>query len=130
MQLMGGLPAQALSPGRGWQQGILSLRPLMHLITSSKTWIIDLGSGRLLPTMPLALPGDAVIETTQAGDWANHQTMANLIALVEQDLAQNAPAMAALAQGTTVHLRDLDRDEDSPAVRLTLQWCFTWAYGG
>ncbi|WP_198806898.1 hypothetical protein [Leptolyngbya sp. BL0902] len=128
MQLMGGLPAQVLSPGRGWQQGILSLRPLMQLTTSSKTWIIDLGSGRLLPTLPLALPGDAVIETTQAGDWANHQTIATLIALVNQDLAQYAPAMAELAEGTDVHLRDLAVEEAESLVRLTLHWCFTWAY--
>lgn len=130
MQLMGGLPAQVLSPGRGWQQGILSLRPLMQLTTGSKTWIIDLGSGRLLPTPPLALPGDAVVETTQAGDWANHQTIAALITLVDQDLAQYAPAMVELAQGISVHLRDSTVDEESPATRLTLQWCFTWAYGG
>lgn len=130
MQLMGGLPAQVLSPGRGWQQGILSLRPLMQLATSSKTWIIDLGNGRLLPTLPLALPGEAVVETTQAGDWANHQTITALLALVEQDLAQYAPAMADLAQGTVVHLRDLDVEDEGSPVRLTLQWCFTWAYGG
>lgn len=130
MQLMGGLPAQVLSPGRGWQQGILSLRPLMHLTTESKTWIIDLGNGRLLPTTPLALPGEAVLETTQAGDWANHQTIAALIDLVEQDLAQYAPAMAELAQGTPVHLRDLDVEDEGSPVQLALQWCFTWAYGG
>lgn len=130
MQLMGGLPVQVLSPGRGWQQGILSLRPLMQLVTGSKTWIIDLGSGRLLPTLPLVLPGDAVVETTQAGDWANHQPIAALLALVDQDLAQHAPAMVELPQGTAVHLRDLAVEEDAPTVWLTLQWCFTWAYGG
>ncbi|MEY3298916.1 MAG: hypothetical protein RLZZ597_2176 [Cyanobacteriota bacterium] len=130
MQLMGGLPAQVLAPGRGWQQGILSLRPLMQLATDSKTWIIDLGSGRLLPTLPLTLSGDAVIETTQAGDWANHQTIVALIDLVNQDLAQGAPAMAELTQGTAVHLRCLDPEEDSASAHLILQWCFTWAYGG
>lgn len=129
MQLMGGLPAQVLSPGRGWQQGILSLRPLMQLATDSKTWIIDLGSGRLLPTLPLALPGDAVIETTQAGDWANHQTIAAMLVLVDQELAQSAPAMAELTQGTPVHLRDLAVESEGAPVRLTLQWCFTWACG-
>lgn len=130
MQLMGGLPAQVLSPGRGWQQGILSLRPLMGLVTESKTWILDLGSGRLLPTAPLALQGEAVIETSQAGDWANHQTIAALLQLVEQDLAQYAPAMAELTQGTAVYLRCLEAEEDSAPAQLTLQWCFTWAYGG
>lgn len=101
----------------------------MQLVTDSKTWIIDLGNGRLLPTAPLALPEDAVIETTQAGDWANHQTIAALIRLVEQDVGQYAPAMAELAQGTAVHLRCLDTEEEQIA-QLTLCWCFTWAYGG
>lgn len=130
MQLMGGLPAQVLSPGRGWQQGILSLRPLMILGTGSKTWVIDLGSGRLLPAEPLALSGDAVIETTQAGDWANHQAIESLIHLVEQDLTQNCPAIAELVHGLPVQLRSLEGEAEDCPARLTLQWCFTWAYGG
>ncbi|MFH7244429.1 MAG: hypothetical protein ACHWZW_16460 [Spirulina sp.] len=130
MQLMGGLPAQVLSPGRGWQQGILSLRPLMILGMGSKTWVIDLGSGHLLPAEPLTLPGDAVIETTQAGDWANHQTIGDLLNLVERDLRQNSSAMAELAHGLPIHLRGLEGEEDDRPAQLTLQWCFTWAYGG
>lgn len=130
MQLMGGLPAQVLSPGRGWQQGILSLRPLMVLGTESKAWMIDLGSGRLLPAEPLALSMEAVIETTQAGDWANHQTIGDLVCLVERDLSQNSPAMAELVRGLSVQLRGLGAEGDDGLARLTLQWCFTWAYGG
>lgn len=36
MQLMGGVPAQLLCPGRNWQQGVLSLRSLMHLTTTDR----------------------------------------------------------------------------------------------
>jgi hypothetical protein len=130
MQLMGGLPAQVLCPGRGWQQGILYLRSLMRLTTETRSWIIDLGSGRLLPTDPLALPEDAVIETAHTGDWANHQTMAELAALVQQDLSHYAPALAALATGTSVNLHRLETEEGCQTATLALSWCFTWAYGG
>jgi hypothetical protein len=127
MQLMGGLQAQVLSPERGWQPGTLYLRSLLRLTTPTQTWLIDLGNGKLMPTEPHALPEDAVIETTDPSAWANHQTIAALEALVNQDLAQYAPAMAALSQGTAVNLYCLDTEDSHQPAKLSLSWCFTWA---
>lgn len=128
MQLMGGVPAQLLCPGRNWQQGVLSLRSLMHLTTTDRTWIIDLGHGRLLPAAPLALPEDTVVDTLDPSNWANHKTIGDLAALVHQDLTTHAPAIAALGQGVAVNLHRLETEEGRQDATLTLTWCFTWAY--
>ncbi len=127
MQLMGGLQAQVLCPGCGWQPGTLHLRSLLHLVTPTETWLIDLSTGKLLLIEPSALPADAVLETTDTAAWANHHTMAELEGLVSQDLAQHAPAMAALGQGTDVNLHCLESKEGYQAARLSLSWRFTWA---
>lgn len=128
MQLMGGVPAQLLCPGRNWQQGVLSLRSLMHLVTTDRTWIIDLGHGRLLPADPLALSEETVVETSDPSNWANHQTIGDLAALVNRDLSAHAPSLAALEHGVAVNLHRLESEEGRQDATLTLTWCFTWAY--
>ncbi|NJL46638.1 MAG: hypothetical protein HC929_02920 [Leptolyngbyaceae cyanobacterium SM2_5_2] len=126
MQLMGGLQAQVLCPGRGWQPGTLYLCSFMHLTTSAQTWLIDLGNGNLMLTEPPALPAAAVLEITDTSTWASHQTIADLETLVSQDLTRHTPAIVALCQGTTVNLHCLDTKDGYQDARLSLKWCFTW----
>ncbi|MBE9159756.1 hypothetical protein IQ265_23395 [Nodosilinea sp. LEGE 06152] len=124
MQLMGGVSAQVLPPGLGWQQGSLYLRPLMQLTTPHRSWILDLSRGRLLPTSPLALPTDAAVDIADA-PWRNPLTVADLDALIDRDLGTSTPAIAAMRQGTPIHLHRLDADSGCQAGQLTLDWCFT-----
>ncbi len=125
MQLMGGVSAQVLPPGLGWQQGSLYLRPLMQLTTPKRSWIIDLSRGRLLPSTPQALPSDAAVDVADT-PWTSPLTIAELTALVEQDLTAFTPALASLRQGTPIHLHRLDAAEAGCQVgQLTLDWCFT-----
>ncbi|MBD2111356.1 MULTISPECIES: hypothetical protein [Cyanophyceae] len=124
MQLMGGVSAQVLPPGLSWQQGSLYLRPLMQLTTSNRSWIVDLGRGRLLPTAPQALPGEAAVDVAD-DPWGPPLTVADLTALVDHDLGAHTPAIAALRQGTPIHLHRLDGEAGCQAGQLTLDWCFT-----
>ncbi len=124
MQLMGGISAQVLAPSLSWQQGSLSLRPLMQLTTAQRSWIVDLSRGRLLPTRPQALPPQAVVEIVDA-PWATPLTVADLTWLIDQDLATYSPAIAALGQGTPIHLHRLDAEAGCQPGQLTLDWCFT-----
>jgi hypothetical protein len=124
MQLMGGVSAQVLPPGLSWQQGSLYLRPLMQLTTHSRSWIVDLGRGRLLPTAPQALPAEAAVDVADA-PWGPPLTVADLTALVDHDLSAHTPAIAALRQGTPIHLHRLDAEAGCQAGHLTLDWCFT-----
>lgn len=124
MQLMGGVSAQVLPPGLSWQQGSLYLRPLMQLTTSHRSWIIDLSRGRLLPTTPQALTADAAVDIANA-PWRNPLTVADLTALIDRDLGTYTPAIAALRQGTPIHLHRLDAESGCQPGQLTLGWCFT-----
>ncbi len=124
MQLMGGVSAQVLPPGLSWQQGSLYLRPLMQLTTSNRSWIVDLGRGRLLPTMPQALPAEAAVDVADA-PWGLPLTVADLTVLVDGDLSVHTPAIAALRQGTPIHLHRLDAEVGCQVGQLTLDWCFT-----
>ncbi len=124
MQLMGGVAAQVLPPGLSWQQGSLYLRPLMQLSTAHRSWIVDLSRGRLLPTTPQALPSEAAVDIADA-PWEAPLTVAELMALVDQDLGRYAPAIAALRQGTPIHLHRLEGEAGCQAGQLTLTWCFT-----
>ncbi|PSR16440.1 hypothetical protein C8255_17840 [filamentous cyanobacterium CCP3] len=124
MQLMGGVSTQVLPPGLSWQQGNLYLRPLMQLTTAQRSWIIDLSRGRLLPTSPLALPADAAVDIADA-PWRNPLTVAELTALIDRDLGTYTPAIAALRQGTSIHLHRLDAEAGCQPGQLTLDWCFT-----
>ncbi|MBD2107502.1 hypothetical protein [Nodosilinea sp. FACHB-13] len=124
MQLMGGVSAQVLPPGLSWQQGSLYLRPLMQLTTSNRSWIVDLGRGRLLPTAPQALPAEAAVDVAD-DPWGPPLTVADLTALVDHDLSAHTPAIAALRQGTPIHLHRLDGEAGCQAGQLTLDWCFT-----
>lgn len=124
MQLMGGVSAQVLPPGLSWQQGSLYLRPLMQLTTSNRSWIVDLGRGRLLPTTPQALPAEAAVDVAD-DPWGPPLTVADLTALVDCDLSVHTPAIAALRQGTPIHLHRLDAEVGCQAGQLTLDWCFT-----
>ncbi|MBE9136326.1 hypothetical protein IQ254_03760 [Nodosilinea sp. LEGE 07088] len=124
MQLMGGVIAQVLPPGMSWQQGSLYLRPLLQLTTPSHSWIIDLSRGRILPTVPQALPADAVVDVAD-NPWSTPLTVTDLTGLVDYDLATFTPAIAALRQGTPIHLHRLDGDTGCQAGQLTLDWCFT-----
>lgn len=124
MQLMGGVSAQVLPPGLSWQQGSLYLRPLMQLTTSNRSWIVDLGRGRLLPTTPQALPAEAAVDVAD-DPWGPPLTVADLTALVDGDLSVHTPAIAALRQGTPIHLHRLDADVGCQVGQLTLDWCFT-----
>jgi hypothetical protein len=124
MQLMGGVSAQVLAPGLSWQQGSLSLRPLMQLTTAQRSWIIDLSRGRLLPTSPQALTPQAVVDIAD-DPWAVTLTVAELTLLIDQDLTTYTPAIAALAQGTPIHLHRLDAEAGCQPGQLTLDWCFT-----
>ncbi|MBE9108500.1 hypothetical protein IQ273_03575 [Nodosilinea sp. LEGE 07298] len=124
MQLMGGVSAQVLPPGLSWQQGSLYLRPLMQLTTSSRSWIIDLSRGRLLPTSPLALPADAAVDIADA-PWRTPLTVADLTARIDRDLGTYTPAIATLRHGTPIHLHRLDAEAGCQPGQLTLDWCFT-----
>jgi hypothetical protein len=124
MQLMGGVLAQVLPPGLSWQQGSLYLRPLLQLTTPNHSWIIDLSRGRILPTLPQALPADAVVDVAD-DPWSTPLTVADLTVLVDYDLTTFTPAIAALGQGTPIHLHRLDGDTGCQAGQLTLDWCFT-----
>jgi hypothetical protein len=124
MQLMGGVAAQVLPPGLSWQQGSLYLRPLMQITAANRTWIIDLSRGRLLPTAPLALPADAAVDVAD-DPWRTPLTVADLTDLIAHDLDTYTPAIAALRQGTTIHLHRLDGESGCQPGQLTLTWCFT-----
>lgn len=124
MQLMGGVSAQVLSPGLSWQQGHLYLRPLMQLGTANHSWIIDLSRGRLLPVSPQAMASDAVVDIADA-PWRTPIAIADLSALIERDLDTYTPAIAALRQGTPIHLHRLDAEAGCQPGQLTLDWCFT-----
>ncbi|MGF1517827.1 MAG: hypothetical protein ACFCVB_08495 [Nodosilinea sp.] len=124
MQLMGGVSAQVLAPGLSWQQGSLSLRPLMQLTTAQRSWIVDLSRGRLLPTSPQALTPQAVVDIAD-DPWATPLTVAELTWLIDQDLTTYSPAIAALGQGTPIHLHRLDAGTGCQPGQLTLDWCFT-----
>ncbi|MBD1874190.1 hypothetical protein H6F75_11895 [Nodosilinea sp. FACHB-131] len=124
MQLMGGVSAQVLPPGLSWQQGSLYLRPLMQLTTHNRSWIVDLGRGRLLPTAPQALPAEAAVDVADA-PWGPPLTVVDLTALVDRDLSAHTPAIAALRQGTPIHLHRLDAEAGCQAGQLILTWCFT-----
>ncbi|MEO1068216.1 MAG: hypothetical protein AAFW95_03740 [Cyanobacteria bacterium J06638_6] len=124
MQLMGGVMAQVLAPGLSWQQGSLYLRPLLQLTTPSQSWIVDLSRGRILPTPPQALSADAVVDVAD-DPWSTPLTVADLTVLVDYDLTTFTPAIAALGQGTPIHLHRLDGDTGCQTGKLTLDWCFT-----
>lgn len=129
MQLMGGVSAQVLPPGLSWQQGSLYLRPLMQLTTSNRSWpdrswIVDLSRGRLLPTNPQALPAEAAVDVAD-DPWGPLLTVADLTALADRDLSRHSPAIAALRQGTPIHLHRLDAEVGCQVGQLTLDWCFT-----
>ncbi|PSN15349.1 hypothetical protein C7293_07610 [filamentous cyanobacterium CCT1] len=124
MQLMGGVSTQVLPPGLSWQQGSLYLRPLMQLTTAQRSWIIDLSRGRLLPTSSQALPADAAVDIADA-PWRNPLTVAELTTLIDRDLSTHTPAIAALRQGTSIHLHRLDAEAGCQPGQLTLDWCFT-----
>ncbi|WOD41956.1 hypothetical protein [Nodosilinea sp. E11] len=124
MQLMGGVPAQVLPPGLSWQQGSLYLRPLMRLSTSHHSWLVDLSRGRLLPTSPQALSPEAAVDIADA-PWVAPLTIAELTTLVDQALTAYTPALAALRQGTPIHLHRLDAEAGCQPGQLTLDWCFT-----
>lgn len=124
MQLMGGVSAQVLAPGLSWQQGSLSLRPLMQLTTAQRSWTVDLSRGRLLSTSPQALPPQAVVDIADA-PWATPLIVAELTLLIDQDLTTYTPAIAALGQGTPIHLHRLDAEAGCQPGQLTLDWCFT-----
>ncbi|WP_156119881.1 hypothetical protein [Leptolyngbya sp. KIOST-1] len=124
MQLMGGVSAQVLPPGLSWQQGSLYLRPLMQLTTAQRSWIVDLSRGRLLPTSPVALPAAAAVDIA-AAPWHTPLTVADLTALIDYDLGIQTPAIAALRQGTAIHLHRLDAEAGCQPAQLTLDWCFT-----
>jgi hypothetical protein len=124
MQLMGGVSAQVLPPGLGWQRGSLYLRPLMQIAADRCSWIVDLSRGRLLPTAPLALPADAAVDVAD-DPWRTPLTVAELTALVDQDLTSYTPAIAALGQGTAINLHRLDGETGCQPGQLTLSWCFT-----
>ncbi|MFQ4134834.1 hypothetical protein PGN35_000785 [Nodosilinea sp. PGN35] len=124
MQLMGGVSAQVLPPGLSWQQGSLYLRPLMHLSTPQRSWIVDLSRGRLLPTVPQALPAEAAVDIADA-PWGAPLTVAHLTTLIDHDLGSYRPAIATLRQGTPIHLHRLDGEAGCQVGQLTLTWCFT-----
>lgn len=124
MQLMGGVAAQVMPPGLSWQRGSLSLRPLMQLTTTQRSWIIDLSRGRLLPTSPQALTADAAVDVAD-DPWRSPLTVAELTGLVDHDLSTYTPAIATLCQGTPIHLHRLDAEAGCQPGQLTLDWCFT-----
>jgi hypothetical protein len=135
MQLMGGLSTRVLIPGRGWQRGYLYLRPVMTLIlqenastpgTGPRIWMLDLGSGRLVPTQPLTLSEDAVVAIVDDRAWRSPITVGELKSWVEQDFVDYAPAIATLGQtGTQVNLHRLESDEGRQPGHLILNWGFT-----
>lgn len=135
MQFMGGLSTRVLVPGRGWQRGYLYLRPIMTLTGQGATaaaesepqsWMLDLGSGRLLPTLPQTLPDNAVVALVDDRDWQSPLTVLELTNLINQDVENYAPAMAALKQGgTQVNLHRLESEEGRQQGQLSLDWGFT-----
>ncbi len=134
MQLMGGMSCRVLTPGRGWQRGYLYLRPVMTLTVQEaapssgvepRIWRLDLGNGRLLPTQPLTLPEDTVITIVDHRDWDPALTVGELITLINHDLVDYAPAIAALSQaGTPIHLHRLESEQGRQSGHLTLNWGF------
>ncbi|GEM_PF-1029861 len=126
MQWMGGLSVQALTPGSGWQRCSLQLRSLMSLTTDSHRWVIDLSSGKLLPARPKALEPDTVVRLIAGPGQQGPVTIADLMALISQDLHDYAPALAALSQGTPIHLHRMETAEGCQTGRLTLDWYFTF----
>jgi len=124
MQWMGGLSAQMLTPGGGWQRGSLQLRSLMSLTTESHRWVIDLSSGKLLPASPEALEPGTVVRLL-AGYDQEPVTIADLMTLINQDLYDYAPDLAALGQGTPIHLHRMETAEGCQVGRLALDWYFT-----
>lgn len=125
MQLMGGLAAQVLLPGRSWQRGNLYLRPVMQLITPHQKTFIDLGSGKPLLTQPLALPHETVIIVDDAKTWAAPLTVETLAELIHHDLTNHASALVALHLGTNINLHCLETEVGCQGGRLSLDWCFT-----
>jgi len=137
MQLMGGMSCRVLVPGRGWQQGYVYLRPVMALNdpgacseeeakTEQRLWMLDLGSGRLLPTMPSLLPDDAVITVMDAPSWQLPSTVGALSEHIAQDIADYTPAINALRQrGTPVNVHCLESAEELQGGQLKLDWGLT-----
>jgi hypothetical protein len=137
MQLMGGIGCRVLVPGRGWQQGYVYLRPVMTLDgngatsplepeTEQRLWTLDLGSGRLLPTMPTLLPDDAVITVVDESSWQFPSTVGALSEQIAQDIADYAPAINALRQhGTPVNVHCLELTEGLQGGQLKLDWGLT-----
>jgi hypothetical protein len=107
MQFMGGLSSRVLVPGRGWQRGYVYLQPVMILTRAGtdpdspldpRLWMLDLGSGKRLPTPPPTLPGDAVAAIVDDLAWPNPLTIQSLTIQIEQDIADYAPAIATLGK--------------------------------
>lgn len=134
MQLMGGLSCRVLTPGRGWQRGLLYLRPVMTLTLTDHNsapgrapngWRLDLGNGRLLPAHPPSLSDDAVIATVHNPGWQSPLMLTDLKAAIHRDIADYGPAVATLQTGTAVNLHRLEAEEGPQTGYLTLSWGFT-----
>jgi hypothetical protein len=125
MQLMGGVAVRAMAPGQGWRTGTLYLRPLLSLATDALTWVIDLSTGRLLPTAPLPLDDTTVIDAADVCDWPSPVELQTIADLITQDFQQQAPAIAALQSGTSINLHQLEAAAGSQNGTLAIDWVFT-----
>ncbi len=135
MQLMGGLFCRLLLPGRGWQQGYLYLKPVMTLTgprgnvsetMESWSWMLDLANGRLLPTHPLTLPAEAVVDLVGNQAWQSPLAIGELAQMIDRDITHYAAAIAALGtRGTTINLHRLESEEGLQSGYLKLNWGFT-----
>jgi hypothetical protein len=125
MQLMGGVAVRAMAAGQGWRTGTLYLRPLLSLATNALTWVIDLSTGRLLPTAPLPLDAATVIDAADVCDWPSPVGLQTIADLITQDFQQQAPAIAALQSGTSINLHQLEAAAGSQNGTLAIDWVFT-----
>lgn len=125
MQLMGGIPARALQPGLFWQSGNLFLRPLLTLQVGGQLWLIDLGSGRLLPALPFALVADAIVDLDERRFWPSPLTVHQLMTAITADFEQGAPALAQLRQGTDINLHQVETGDGCQSGTLSLDWIVT-----
>jgi hypothetical protein len=129
MQLMGGLAVRVMTPARGWQTGTLYLRPLLVLAIEERTWIIDLSTGRLLPTYPAAVADTAVIDAEDDCHWPSPLVLSELAARITQDFEQQAPAITALQTGTSIAVHQLEAAAGRLNGTLSIDWLFTLQHG-
>lgn len=124
MRLVGGITAQVLRPGQGWQSGWLRL--VLDLMVSSSKFScrLDLATGQTIAAHMGCLEERAIVQSNQ---WALCQTpidSATLLAHLQHQVSLTAPELHLLTQPLPIVWVTDQADWQPGKLKLHLNWEF------